>query len=49
MASLNVLIADQLRGWVKYQVETGKYSSANDYLRGLIRIDKRSQEELRAG
>ena len=45
MASLNVSIPDQLRDWVKNQVETGKYSSASDYLRDLIRTDKRSQED----
>jgi len=45
MASLNVSLPDQLRDWVKSQVETGKYSSASDYLRDLIRTDKRSQEE----
>lgn len=45
MASLNVSIPEQLREWVKTQVETGKYSSASDYLRDLIRTDKRNQEE----
>ena len=45
MASLNVSIPDQLRDWVKHQVEGGEYSSASDYLRDLIRTDKRSKEE----
>lgn len=44
MASLNVSIPDQLRDWVKSQIEEGKYSSASDYLRDLIRSDKRKQE-----
>lgn len=45
MASLNVSIPSQLRDWVKHQVEGGEYSSASDYLRDLIRADKRNKEE----
>jgi putative addiction module CopG family antidote len=45
MATLNVSLPDQLRSWITEQVEEGKYSSASDYLRDLIREDIRHQEQ----
>ena len=45
MPTLNVSLPDQLRSWIAQQIETGKYSSASDYLRDLIRKDIRHQEE----
>lgn len=44
MATLNVSLPDQLREWVGTQVQSGRYSSASDYLRDLIRNDLRSQD-----
>jgi len=44
MATLNVSLPDQLRTWVTEQVGAGKYSSASDYLRDLIREDIRHHE-----
>lgn len=44
MATLNVSLPDQLRDWVSDQVKAGEYSSASDYMRDLIRSDKRSKE-----
>ncbi|WP_422448919.1 type II toxin-antitoxin system ParD family antitoxin [Endozoicomonas sp. ALB091] len=45
MATLNISLPDQLRDWVAQQVKQGEYSSASDYLRDLIRNDKRQQEQ----
>ena len=45
MATLNVSLPDQLRSWVGEQVAEGRYSSASDYLRDLIRTDQRVQQQ----
>ena len=45
MATLNVSLPDQLRSWITEKVEEGRYSSASDYLRDLIREDIRHQEQ----
>lgn len=45
MATLNVSLPDQLRSWITEQIEEGRYSSASDYLRDLIREDIRHQEQ----
>jgi antitoxin ParD1/3/4 len=45
MATLNVSLPDQLKFWIISKVEEGKYSSASDYLRDLIREDIRQQEQ----
>ena len=44
MTTLNISLPDQLKGWITQQVDTGKYSSASDYLCDLIREDIRHQE-----
>lgn len=44
MPTLNVSLPGQLKSWVTKQVHIGKYSSASDYLRDLIREDIRHQE-----
>ncbi len=43
MATLNISLPEQLRDWVDSQIKSGRYSSASDYLRDLIRIDQRGQ------
>lgn len=43
MPALNVSLPGQLKNWVAKQVEAGRYSSASDYLRDLIREDLRNQ------
>lgn len=45
MATLNVSLPEQLRSWITEQVGAGRYSSASDYLRDLIREDIRQQEQ----
>ncbi len=44
MATLNVSLPQQLRTWVLEQVDVGRYSSASDYLRDLIREDIREHD-----
>ena len=46
MATLNISIPDNMRTWIKNQTESGKYTSASDYLRDLVRADQRKKEEL---
>lgn len=41
MATLNISLPEQLRDWVSTQIASGRYSSASDYLRDLIRNDQR--------
>ena len=45
MATLNVSLPGQLKTWVAQQVDAGRYSSASDYLRDLIREDIRQQDQ----
>lgn len=45
MPTLNISLPDQLREWVSTQIQSGRYSSASDYLRDLIRSDQRVQHE----
>lgn len=44
MATLNLSLPNQLKNWVSHQIDAGKYSSASDYLRDLIREDIRQNE-----
>jgi len=46
MATLNISIPDQMREWINSQTQNGKYTSASDYLRDLVRSDQRAREEL---
>ena len=46
MATLNISIPDNMRQWINSQAEGGKYTSASDYLRDLVRTDQRTKEEL---
>ncbi len=46
MATLNISIPDNMREWINSQTEGGKYTSASDYLRDLVRSDQRTRLEL---
>ncbi|MCI0735382.1 MAG: type II toxin-antitoxin system ParD family antitoxin [Beijerinckiaceae bacterium] len=37
MATMNVSLLDPMKDWVEAQAKTGRYSSASDYVRDLIR------------
>ena len=40
MATMNVSLPDPMRDWVEARAKTGRYSSASDYVRDLIRRDQ---------
>lgn len=46
MTTLNISIPENMRGWIDEQIKNGRYSSASDYLRDLVRADQRNKEEL---
>lgn len=46
MATLNISIPDNMRDWITSQIKSGKYTSASDYLRDLVRTDQREKEKL---
>lgn len=46
MAQLNLALPDRLKGWVDSRVSEGRYASASDYVRDLIRRDESEALEL---
>lgn len=46
MATLNISIPDNMREWITSQIKAGKYTSASDYLRDLVRTDQKKKEQL---
>ena len=47
MESMNISLPEPLKAFVDSQLSTGRYSSASEYVRELIRADeKRKAEEL---
>jgi antitoxin ParD1/3/4 len=45
MSQLNVSIPPQLKSWVESRVAEGRYSSASDYVRDLLRRDQDAAAE----
>ena len=45
MSQLNVTIPPALRSWVDHRVAEGRYSSASDLVRDLLRKDQESAED----
>lgn len=45
MAQLNVTIPPALRSWVDHRVAEGRYTSASDLVRDLLRKDQESVED----
>ena len=45
MSQLNVSIPPQLKSWIEYRVAEGRYSSASDYVRDLVRRDQESEPD----
>ena len=41
MKSMNISLPAPMRDWVEARVETGDYASASDYVRDLIRKDRK--------
>ena len=46
MATMNVSLPDPMRDWVEAQARAGRYSSASDYVRDLIRRDQERAGKL---
>ena len=47
MAALKISIADDQQEWIAAQVAAGRYASASDYIRELIRRDQLARKSLR--
>lgn len=45
MAQLNVSLPDRLKAWADARVAEGRYSSASDYVRDLLRRDQDEAEK----
>ena len=50
MESMNISLPDPLKQFVDSQISTGRYSSASEYVRELIRNDekRKAEEQLEA-
>lgn len=47
MPTMNISLPDHLRAYVDEQVASGKYTSASEYVRELVRLDQRNRERER--
>ena len=45
MSQLNVSIPPALKSWIDHRVAEGRYSSASDYVRDLVRRDQESEPD----
>ena len=45
MAQLNISIPENLKAWIERRVGEGRYSSASDYVRDLVRRDQDGADE----
>ncbi len=45
MAQLNISIPPALKSWIDHRVTEGRYSSASDYMRDLVRRDQESEPD----
>ena len=46
MATMNVSLPDAMREWIEERVKSGRYASASDYVRDLIRRDQETRDVL---
>jgi antitoxin ParD1/3/4 len=46
MAQMNVSLPEGLKAWVESRVSNGRFSSASDYVRDLIRRDEEKARKL---
>ncbi|MER2193479.1 type II toxin-antitoxin system ParD family antitoxin [Methylobacterium brachiatum] len=46
MVTLNVSLPEAMKDWVEAQAETGRFGSASDYVRDLIRRDQEKIDGL---
>lgn len=47
MATMNISLPEQMKGWVEECVYSGRYANSSDYVRDLIRKDHLKLEQLR--
>lgn len=47
MPTMNISLSDHLKDYVDEQVASGKYSSASEYVRELVRLDQKGRERDR--
>jgi antitoxin ParD1/3/4 len=45
MSQLNVTLPPALRSWIDHRIAEGRYSSASDYVRDLVRRDQDEAEQ----
>jgi antitoxin ParD1/3/4 len=46
MAQMNISLPDALKAWVDAQVATGRYATASDYMRALVRHHQENEQKL---
>ncbi|KQT19668.1 hypothetical protein ASG40_02245 [Methylobacterium sp. Leaf399] len=46
MATMNVSLPDPMKDWVEARARTGRYSTASDYVRDLIRRDQERADRI---
>ena len=46
MVTMNVSLPDPMKQWVEKQAQSGRFSNASDYIRGLIREDQARSDAL---
>lgn len=47
MAALNFSLPDDLKRWIESQVESGGYGNTSEYIRELVRMDRKKKSEER--
>jgi antitoxin ParD1/3/4 len=47
MTTLNISMPDQMRAFIERQVSGGRYSTASDYIRDLVREDQKRNDQAR--
>ena len=45
MSQLNVSIPPALKSWIDHRIAEGRYSSASDYVRDLVRRDQEAEPD----
>ena len=48
MATVNIVLTDEMKAFVEAQVATGQYADASDYVRDLVRERQEAVDRLRA-
>jgi len=48
MMRKTITISEAMEGWIKAQIESGRYANDSEYLRDLIRRDQERREDARA-